>query len=143
MMRPMRHIMLIAILLTLFGCKSREGQACETPADCAESLMCLDGVCLSQEGGNKRCSEGCRKDLDGACTAKDGKCIIASDQDCRASSGCLHEGRCSFAFGSCIIGKDADCADLKIDPVDCGVCLGGLWERDLPLWDARGRWHGG
>ena len=100
----MRTTILLLLLSCLVACKAREGQTCKDVAECEDGLMCLDGVCLGEEGANTRCQELCAKSMDGTCSARDGKCVIATDNDCAGSQGCRETGQCSFRGGGCCVG---------------------------------------
>lgn len=39
---------------------------------------------------------------DGACTFKDGKCVVGSDADCQALPACWYSGKCTFKDGACV-----------------------------------------
>jgi len=45
----------------------------------------------------------------GHCTLSDGRCVAASDADCRNAEPCRLEGRCSARGGECRALTDADC----------------------------------
>jgi hypothetical protein len=53
------------------------------------------------------CSEDCRKK--GACVARDGKCVVASDAQCRASLACSKDGRCAKGPDGCFAPDAASC----------------------------------
>lgn len=95
--------------------------------DCTNEAVCVErGECIAQ--GN-RCvlgaskPEDCRKprgdalfpvdfcSLEGACSVRDGNCVVASAADCKAALICRDEGRCSFdeANGRCFAASDEDC----------------------------------
>jgi len=98
----------VALLLAVGtgpGCRKAEGAVCFDLSACDEGLACVGEAV-------KRC-EKC-DDLDqctenGKCTAKDGVCQAASDEDCKKSYGCKARGPCTAKDGQCVVGSDADC----------------------------------
>ncbi len=97
--------LVVAALLSLSACKKGEGAACFEASECDESLACV-GEAL------KRCEKCENTDLckvDGQCTAKEGQCIAASDDDCRKGYVCGGRGGCVAKDGKCTVGSDADC----------------------------------
>jgi hypothetical protein len=97
----MRWLPLVAMLsvLMLVGCKGESGEA-EKTKGCAQSKECAKY---------------------GQCTAKDGKCIAASDADCK--SVCESKGRCTInpKTVACVAGSDAHCKGSKGCALD-GKC---------------------
>jgi hypothetical protein len=110
--------MLLALALVLVpGCKKDEGQTCFDAADCAEGLACMgDAVsrCEKCEG-----VDACR--VDGKCTAKEGVCIAASNDDCQKGWICKGKGGCTAKEGACTVGGDADCKQAEACAKD-GYC---------------------
>ena len=120
--------LLLAIgLLGLAGCKTGEDERCERQEECQHGLVCIgpawnhrclkqrhaDAFCRLYRGGILDHREACLRF--GMCTAKDGKCVAASDEDCKNSATrWMTEGRktlgaCTAKDGECVAGKDEDC----------------------------------
>ncbi|MCA9667828.1 MAG: hypothetical protein KC503_19645 [Myxococcales bacterium] len=84
---------------------------------CAQRLTCLeDGACTARDGScvvtaTAHCqrSKGCKNA--GRCTARGGKCVLEGEADCRRSTPCVENGKCTALRGRCVIGGPADCAD--------------------------------
>ena len=73
------------------------------------ALLALALVPSCQEEPN--CGDLCRSI--GYCTPKDGKCVAATDEDCRESEICKTDGMCAAKDGACIAGKDEDCKPTR------------------------------
>ena len=96
---------LFVALALASGCKKGEGAACFDRSECAEGLACV-GEAL------QRCEKCEGLDLckvNGQCTAKDGACVAASDEECKKSHACKGLGPCTAKNGVCVVGSDADC----------------------------------
>jgi len=89
----------------LASCKKDEGDPCFAKSDCAQGLVC-SGEALSR---CQKCAdlEVCL--VGGECTAKDGRCVATSDEECKQSSDCKEKGPCTAQNGVCVVGSDADC----------------------------------
>jgi len=83
---------------------------------CLRSRLCeLEGLCTPTDDG--RCiaasNDDCRPSdacLGGRCTASEGRCIAGSDADCQGSQACQAWGRCAHdGQGLCIARSAADC----------------------------------
>src|SRR5262249_11165466 len=46
----------------------------------------------------------------GQCSAKDGKCVVATNDDCAKGVACKTAGFCTAKNGTCVVGADADCS---------------------------------
>ena len=101
-------MMWVALLLSLAltpGCKKAEGAVCFDTSACAEGLACIGDAVRRCE----KCADLDRCTENGKCTAKDGACQAASDEDCSKSYGCKARGPCTAKDGQCVVGSDADC----------------------------------
>lgn len=110
---------LIALTLTLVpACDKSEGATCYSPDECAEGLACLG------DGGLSRC-ESCAEHPscgdEGRCSASEGRCVAASDEDCKNGYVCTGKGGCTAKDGVCTVGGDADCKQSKAC-ADEGFC---------------------
>jgi hypothetical protein len=101
------------------GCSKGKCEACTKDADCAPGLTCHPQSRICKAPGNtaiecpgdcgvsKQCQEG------GLCTFRNGKCVVATDEDCRRSEVCTGHGRCNRrdfgAFGECVGVNPEDC----------------------------------
>jgi len=83
--------------------------ACASRDECRRFGLCTahEGQCYAASNEECRRSEGC---LEGRCTADQGRCVIASSEDCQRSPGCRDSGRCSLRAGVCVVASDADCS---------------------------------
>jgi hypothetical protein len=109
---------LLALALTFVpACKKSEGATCYEPSDCAEGLACKgDDV--------RRCESCADSDIcksDGRCSASEGKCTAASDEDCKKAFICTGKGACTASKGACTVGGDADCKQSEACAKD-GFC---------------------
>ena len=75
-------------------------------------------------------SDGCKDD--GRCTALNGRCVIASDQDCIHL--CKQSGRCSanLTWGACMINRNQHCQQ-SITCQENGRCARAMGDRDYFL----------
>jgi hypothetical protein len=87
------------------GCKKDEGAACFSREECAEGLACVGDALQRCE----KCEGLAECTNFGKCTAKEGACVAASDEDCKKSFDCKERGPCTAKDGACIVGGDADC----------------------------------
>ena len=90
---------MLALALALVpGCKRGEGKPCFKVTDCAEGLACIGDALRRCEkcAGTELC------DGDGRCTAKEGVCIAASDEECKRALICTGSGACTAKDGKCV-----------------------------------------
>jgi hypothetical protein len=59
-----------------------------------------------------KCDLACT--MRGVCTAKEGDCVAASDDDCRKGQECPNHGACSARGGHCVAASDADCEKSSV-----------------------------
>src|SRR5688572_9786639 len=76
--------------------------------------------------GGCETADRCKTKVDcvrlGKCTAdKNGVCVIASNDDCKASELCKLSGKCSADKGACVAATDADCKSSQ-DCTKLGLC---------------------
>jgi hypothetical protein len=112
---------LIACVALLFvavsGCKKGEGGTCFEASECDEGLGCIGDALRRCEKCDS--AEVCR--VDGRCSAKDGLCTAASDDDCKKGYVCTGKGGCTAKDGHCVVGGDADCQQSEACKND-GFC---------------------
>lgn len=105
--------------------KVKEGGACQTSSDCDAGLACAeDRTCQT------RLTIDCRGRVEvcgteGRCTGQNGRCVAASNADCKASSRCKNEGRCSAKEGKCSAETREDCRELCAALGRCTPVNGG------------------
>lgn len=110
---------LIALTITLApACDKTDGATCYSAEECAEGLACLG------DGGLNRC-ESCEAHAlcgdEGRCSASEGRCVAASDDDCKRGYICKGKGGCTAKDGVCTVGGDADCKQSEAC-VNDGFC---------------------
>lgn len=105
MFGKMHGVGVLVLLMVAPGCSKGEGAACFGPGECAEGLACVGEGLMRCE----KCEELKLCKIEGRCTAKEGRCIAASDQDCAQSGNCKGLGPCTAKDGVCVVGSDADC----------------------------------
>ncbi len=109
----MKTAFFVAALLALpLACDKKVdmGGACGNAAKCKEGLACLEGkcdVCGGPAAKGEWAQLQCAKF--GLCVARDGRCVAASDADCKASGACRLLGRCVVKAGECTVGADEHC----------------------------------
>jgi hypothetical protein len=54
----------------------------------------------------------------GACAAKNGLCVAASDENCRKAWICTLAGRCTAQADQCAAATDADCRGAELCKVE-------------------------
>ena len=101
----------------LTGCKKDEGGTCFEVTDCAEGLACLGDALRRCE----KCDTAELCSSEGQCTAKEGLCVAASNDDCKKGYICTGKGGCTAKEGLCVVGGDADCAQSEACKND-GYC---------------------
>ena len=89
---------------------------CAKPSDCPRGLTCSGSLkmpfrCVNPQTALCRASEGCQ--LEGLCTASNGKCMAKSTIECQSSLACAESGRCTARSGVCTISGSVDCAKSK------------------------------
>jgi hypothetical protein len=87
------------------GCSKGEGKTCFKKEDCAEGLACMGAALMRCEKCDTH--DGCG--ADGLCTAKEGACVAASDDECKKAYICTNNGACTAKDGKCTVGGDGDC----------------------------------
>lgn len=120
-----------------FGMCTDRGGRCiaETDEDCRRSQPCrkdercvaVDGTCHVGANSDADCSRprGLRGKVPcdrGACTASQGICVVASDEDCEQMDGCRLRGKCTFKEGRCVVGSQVDCARSWLACREQGRC---------------------
>jgi hypothetical protein len=60
----------------------------------------------------QKCDLACS--MRGVCTAKEGDCVAASDDDCRKGRECPEQGNCSARGGRCVAASDDDCKGSSV-----------------------------
>ncbi len=107
-----------------------------TTDDCSGSRYCRDfglctpweGICVRGATTDAQCSEpggSSRYDpcaSDGRCVARDGRCVVGSDEHCRGADACRTSGACSHHEGRCISTTQPDCERSEICERD-GACV--------------------
>ena len=108
--------------------KASENEACAKPEDCGKGLTCSPRS-LCETPAAIKCRYKTMESrgetvtvcwLLGWCTAKNGRCVIGSDEDCQNSSLCSEFGRCTFKDGNCVT-SDYTCSKLYAC-VENGYC---------------------
>jgi len=109
---------LAVVLVGLPGCSKGKCEACTKDGDCGAGMVCHPQthvchppgdkiVCPGDCAVSKQCEQG------GLCTFRNGKCVIASDNDCRRSAQCTNEGKCNRRdfgeVGECVNVNAEDC----------------------------------
>ncbi len=94
-----RWLLALLLVAAVSGCESLDQQ-------CAESVVCeMDGLCSHDpsEGCVARSEELCRASRScvqhGRCTLTEGRCLIASDDDCEAALVCKEDQSCQRILG--------------------------------------------
>ena len=83
---------LLALLIGLVpGCKKGEGRTCYMAAECGEGLACVGDALKRCE----TCAGSASCQSDGSCSARDGRCIAASSEDCKQGYLCTGKGACT------------------------------------------------
>ena len=88
-------------------CTARKGICVAGSSDdCAHSKGCEKGACIQVGDDCVATPESCRASLfcriAGACTLREGKCVVGSDADCAQSSSCKTDGYCVESRGACV-----------------------------------------
>ena len=146
MNRTTRWLLLAALVQVACGSGSGAGGATSSTASaagdpCADKPACKQvGACVEKRGaaapaGRVVCvpttEAHCRHahvcTVFGACAYKDEACVVALDDDCRASKNCAAEGRCKAAPAlnayQCVATAD-DCKAAKVC-TERGLCVAG------------------
>jgi|GEM_PF-976951 len=91
-----------------------------------------DGRCVAESEEDCRASDGCIEQ--GLCALESMACVARSESDCMSSLMCREQGRCSPEGGQCIALDDADCSQAKVC-TDSGQCIAvdGQCTRSLDL----------
>ena len=106
----------LVVALGATGCGTENG--CQTDTECKGDRVCQGGQCVAPSGGEDPCRSYSLCEPLGYCTSREGKCIAATDSDCRRwSATCSKAGFCTARDGVCIATSDADC---RASTVQCG-----------------------
>jgi len=88
------------------------GEDCRKAPACAQQGWCtlIDGRCVAGSDADCAASALCSGTLR-FCVARHGHCTLAAAHDalCRASEACTDLGRCTAREGACVVASDEDC----------------------------------
>lgn len=105
-----RPLLLLLAAAALTGCMLAPAGLCETRADCANGLDCLEGVCAACRG-DVDCAAWESCGADGLCAPLAGRC--GGDADCAAWERCDASHACVLGAGHCA--DDAACDPLAFE----------------------------
>ena len=112
-------------------CRAALGQTVSEGWWCKKLGRCTpkEGRCIAASSDDCRASDICR--IQGKCVAAEGECISESDTDCRQSTGCTQDGLCTFSEGRCLAVSIADCsASTACTEANAVVhWMGSVWQR--------------
>ncbi len=148
---------LLGITLWFTACQSGSGDRCTPASPCTDGKACQAGRCVDACRAAPEC------EAQGRCTRRHGKCVVASDADCKraricngftglctalegqcvprnaadcaAAPQCAFDGRCSFADGACVAATALACVDSTL----CGDEALAERHRTCILDQAKGR----
>jgi hypothetical protein len=129
------RLSLLAALLVFTGlstsCDSKggNGKPCKADSECKTGLACrptpgvrTESYCVLKAEADTVCKEHASCSGRGACSARDGDCVVVSSENCKPSNLCKQEGKCTAKGGECVIASNEDCAQSNACKID-GNCV--------------------
>jgi hypothetical protein len=96
-------------LVVVAGLAAASSLTCSTGPNCAETCQCKTLGWCSRIVGTKcgaetdaQCKQSTVCDLNGKCTAKNGRCVATKLEDCKASRACRDARVCNFDGNRCV-----------------------------------------
>ncbi|UCG16056.1 MAG: cytochrome c [Phycisphaerales bacterium] len=125
-------VLLVGCGLAAFGCRSEPappaddvdddtggavGDVCETNADCADDLLCEEGVCVEPVPVGCETNEDCAEGE----VCEDGDCVAAPEGECEFDEDCAEGEIC--ADGDCVEAPDDGADGAALYAANC-ACHG-------------------